>query len=55
MSRQPKKFESDVLGRPYGFSRLHMVDSSVFPSIAAQSITLPVMANAYRIADEFDD
>lgn len=50
MKENPGKFESDVLGRPYNFKRLHVVDSTVFPSIPATTITLSIMANAYRIA-----
>jgi len=54
MSNNPKKFESDKLGRPFGFKNVHLVDASVFPSIPAQAITLTIMANAYRIADKHD-
>ena len=54
MSNNPKKFESDILGRPFGFKKVHLVDASVFPSIPAQAITLTIMANAYRIADKYD-
>jgi choline dehydrogenase-like flavoprotein len=50
MRTNPAPFESDVLGRPHGFARIHAVDSSVFPSIPATTITFSVMANAHRIA-----
>ena len=50
MSANPGEFQSDVLGRPYGFTRVHAVDSTVFPSIPATTITLSIMANAHRIA-----
>jgi choline dehydrogenase-like flavoprotein len=33
-------------------ARTHIVDSTIFPSIPAPTITLTVMANAYRIAQE---
>lgn len=46
------KTTTDLLGRPYGMSNLHVVDATVFPTIPAQSITFTVMANAYRIATE---
>jgi choline dehydrogenase-like flavoprotein len=49
MRHSPGAFETDVLGRPYGFSRVHVVDASVFPSLPATTITLSVMANAHRI------
>jgi choline dehydrogenase-like flavoprotein len=50
MRRAPGDLESDVLGRPRGFDRVHVVDASVFPSVAATTVTLTVMANAHRIA-----
>jgi choline dehydrogenase-like flavoprotein len=43
-------FESDTLGRPHGFERLHLVDSTTFPSIPASTVTFTVLANAHRIA-----
>lgn len=49
MSDVPKPGESDVLGRPYGLRRVHAVDSTVLPSIAATTITYTAMANAWRI------
>ncbi|HET7420278.1 MAG TPA: GMC oxidoreductase [Candidatus Dormibacteraeota bacterium] len=49
MRARPHRLETDVEGRPHGFSRLHLVDSSVFPSLPATTITLSVMANAHRI------
>jgi len=52
MRQSPSKFETDVLGRPVGWRRIHAVDSTVFPSIPATTITLAVMANAHRIASE---
>lgn len=53
MRSSPGEFETDVLGRPGGCRRVHIVDSSVFPSITASTITLTAMANAHRIATEF--
>lgn len=55
MRNNPGDFETDRLGRPRGFKRVHIVDSSVFPSINASTITLTVMANAYRIASACDE
>ena len=49
MRASPNRFESDLYGRPFGFQRVHAVDSTVFPSIPATTITLSVMANAHRI------
>jgi choline dehydrogenase-like flavoprotein len=55
MRERPGELESDVLGRPTGFRRVHVVDASVLPSIPATTITLSAMANAQRIAAEHDD
>ncbi|QGM46674.1 GMC oxidoreductase [Methylocystis heyeri] len=49
MARDPGPGQTDLLGRPFGFRRLHVVDATVFPSIAATTITYTAMANAYRI------
>lgn len=52
MARTPGPGQSDRLGRPLGLARLHVADASVLPAIPATTITLPVMANAHRIAAE---
>jgi len=54
MRERPEGFESDRLGRPPGFKRVHAVDSTVFPSIPATTITYSAMANAHRIGSEYD-
>ena len=43
---------SDLLGRPIGWRNTHLIDGSVFPTIAATTFTLTIMANAHRIASE---
>lgn len=48
----PMGVTSDVLGRPHGLRNVHVVDSSIFPTIPAGAITYTVMANAMRIAEE---
>ena len=53
MKERPLEFESDKFGRPYGFKKVHVVDSTVFPSIPATTISLSIMANAHRIASEY--
>jgi choline dehydrogenase-like flavoprotein len=50
MRAAPGEFESDLLGRPRGFTRVHAVDATVFPTIPSTTITYSVMANAHRIA-----
>ena len=52
MREKPGPFESDCLGRPHGWSRVHAVDATVLPSIPATTITFSVMANAHRIGWE---
>lgn len=49
MAKLPEAGQADILGRPRGLSRVHLVDASVFPSIPATTITFSVMANAHRI------
>ena len=52
MRKSPGDMETDSLGRPTGFRHVHVIDASVFPSLAATTITLTAMANAHRIASE---
>jgi choline dehydrogenase-like flavoprotein len=51
MRTTPGALETDTWGRLPGLDRVHLVDSSVFPSVPGTSITLTIMANAHRIAD----
>ena len=55
MSTNPIRHTSDIEGRPHGFERVHLVDASCLPSLPATPITLPVMANAWRIANRAAD
>jgi choline dehydrogenase-like flavoprotein len=51
MRRTPSQpLDSDVLGRPFGWSRIFIVDSSVLPSIPGTTLAFTTMANADRIA-----
>jgi len=52
MAAAPGPGQTDRLGRPRGAERIHVVDATVFPTIPATTITLPVMANAHRIGLE---
>jgi choline dehydrogenase-like flavoprotein len=52
MSENPTSTQTDILGRPAGAGRIHVIDASVLPSIPAMTITFSVMANAHRIASE---
>jgi choline dehydrogenase-like flavoprotein len=52
MSAVPKGFQTDLLGRPPGWQRVHAVDATIFPSVPGTTITLSVMANAHRIGCE---
>ena len=40
------------VGRLGQWSRVHLVDASVFPTVPATTFTLTIMANAHRIATE---
>ena len=52
MSAEPRGFQTDLLGRLPGWTRIHAVDATVFPSIPATTITFSAMANAHRIGWE---
>lgn len=41
---------TDLTGRLPHWSRVHIVDASVFPTVPATTFTLTIMANAHRIA-----
>jgi choline dehydrogenase-like flavoprotein len=45
-------FSTDLLGRVRPWRNVHLADASVFPTIAATTFTLTIMANAHRIATE---
>lgn len=46
--------ETDKLGRVNPWKHIHVVDTSVFPSLPGTTIGLLSMANAYRIVDQID-
>lgn len=51
MSDKPSEaLASDLIGRPAGLKRVHLVDGSVLPSIPGTTVALVIMANADRIA-----
>jgi ferredoxin len=52
MRKNPQPYESDCLGRPHGWTRVHAVDATVLPGAPATTITLSAMANAHRIGWE---
>lgn len=52
MARTPRGLQSDVLGRPGGLQRVHLVDGSVLPTIPATTVTFSIMANAHRIGHD---
>ena len=49
-AKSPDDGESDLLGRVGQWRGIHLVDASVFPTVAATTFTLTIMANAHRIA-----
>jgi len=52
MRRDPLALETDSTGSLPGLASVHLVDSSVLPSIVAGPLAFTVMANAHRIASE---
>jgi choline dehydrogenase-like flavoprotein len=51
-ARPAAPFDTDALGRPFGWRRVHAVDASVLPSIPGTTLGFAVMANAVRIAEQ---
>ncbi len=51
MSSKPNRYQTDIVGRPFGCSHVHLVDSTIFPTIPAVPLTFSMMANSARIAD----
>jgi choline dehydrogenase-like flavoprotein len=49
MNANPAAMQSDTLGRPHGWWRVHIADASALPDIPATTITFSAMANAHRI------
>lgn len=49
--KRTELLDTDVLGRVSAWDRIHIVDTSVFPSLPGTTIGLLAMANAYRIVD----
>ncbi len=52
MGKQNTLFGSDLLARPAGLSRVHLLDASSFPSIPATTIAYTSMANSDRVVNE---
>jgi hypothetical protein len=50
MRRKPvNRLDTDIFGRPFGWSRIFAVDAAVLPSIPGTTLAFTVMANAFRI------
>lgn len=49
MASNPVSGQCDTLGRPHPTRRIHVVDSSSFPSVPGGAITFSAMANSHRI------
>jgi choline dehydrogenase-like flavoprotein len=45
------KRHTDIYGKPFGFTNLHIVDGSVMPTIPATTVGLLIMSNARRIVN----
>ncbi len=52
MTATPNGMETDILGRPFNLKNIHVIDTSILPSIPSSPTTLLVMANASRIAEQ---
>ena len=53
MNKYPDKpLTTDPQGRPYGFHKVNVVDSSTYPCLPGTTIGLILMGNAYRIVKQ---
>ena len=50
MNRDPKIFETDIYGRPFGFKNVHVIDATVLPNLPTATIVFASMSNSLRIA-----
>ena len=50
MSKKPKIFETDTYGRPFGFKKIHVIDSTVLPNLPTATIVFASMSNSLRIS-----
>ena len=50
MSNEPKVSETDIYGRPLGFKNVHIIDSTILPSLPTATIVFASMSNSLRIA-----
>jgi len=49
-----KEMDTNIMGNPKGWKHIHVIDSSIFPSLPGTTIGLLAMANSARIASELD-
>jgi len=49
-----KNMDTNIMGNPKGWNHIHVIDSSLFPSLPGTTIGLLAMANAARIATELN-
>lgn len=55
MKEQPSgDLDTDFLGRVGAWKNVHVVDTSIFPSLPGTTVGLLTMANAYRIVDKIE-
>jgi choline dehydrogenase-like flavoprotein len=54
MRHSPGEYETDRLGMLPALPGVHIVDSSILPSVPASPTAFTVMANAYRIGSELE-
>ena len=52
MSEKNDIYSTDLLGRPYNYKKVSIVDSTILPSLPSNSHTFLTMTNCYRIVDK---
>ena len=51
MQKNNNIYSTDIFGKPYGFKKVSIIDSTVLPTLPSNSHSYLTMCNAYRITD----
>ena len=52
MKKVKDLYSTDIYGRPYGFNKVSIIDSTVLPTLPSNTHTLLTMCNSYRITEK---
>jgi len=52
MKKVKDLYSTDIYGRPYGFNKVSIIDSTVLPTLPSNTHTFLTMCNSYRITEK---